>query len=90
MMLTRHVFVFLRRRKCVALRSSRNSFNSTGRMYFEMVLLTIGFVCFHGRSFVIYLNVFISAVGSTVDRLNPLLILCYFCCCFNRSISTQL
>ena len=41
MMLTRPVF--LRRLNCVVVRSSRNPFNNSGRMYYEMVLLTIGF-----------------------------------------------
>ena len=67
MMLTRPVF--LRRLKCVVVRSSRNPFNSSGRMYYEMVLLTIGFyywfMCFHSLSFAISLNVFTSIVGST-------------------------
>lgn len=35
---------FLRRLNCVVVRSSRSPLNSSGRMYYEIVLLTVGFI----------------------------------------------
>lgn len=69
MMLTRPVFVFSRRLKFVVVRSSQNPFNSSGRMYYETVLVIIYFILCVSTviplHITISLNVFISTVEST-------------------------
>lgn len=58
MMLTSPVFVF-RRLKCVVVRSSRNNFNSSGRMHYERVLLTIGLFCVSTVIILLFISMFL-------------------------------